>query len=394
MIMTGSAYEHNTVSGATNTKDAFRRHLSEVGFLMDQPPPVVMQELARHMGLQRFAECRQIMAGAPPGEELQSRLYDFMRDLREANLLRSLSPDVTLDTSYYLYEKAVPLLTPGKRVLELGCWTGGLVSFIAGNHPDCVVVGVDRARRILELNRAHYKLPNLRFELWDYRVAKPEALPQADVLLCSLGTNNDCPPGMYTAEDSLHVRASKGYQREKDEAFSYFVRWREAASDDAMLLSVLRVITFPRFLAFVDASQESGWTALLDRFAFVACPSNKEAILSLVFAARSAGPIHEDAILSHWMAIRAGNQQLAQLVGPSALGLYRSLGEKQVLAKRDLRNSQGLVVQEELGICGSFGYIYGQDPLPNHRLVLMSIAQAESQRHGFAQTANSLAARS
>jgi hypothetical protein len=293
---------HNALLGVTNTKYAFRQHLGRIGFLMDQPPQLVMQEFVRHLGPQRYAQYQQINAAAHNGEEGQNRIYDFMQDLREANLLRCLSPDVTLDTSYYLYEKVLPHLTCGKRVVELPCWTGGLSSFIAENHPDCAVTGVDRARRIVELDRLHYGLPNLDFMLWDYRHGKPNDLEPADLLLCGLGTNNDCPPGAYTALDPLTVRASGGYQREKQEASRYFTHWRQAAKDEAILLTVLRVFTFPRFLAFMDAAHEAGWTPLVEQFAFVPCPSNKEAIPSLVFAARPSEPMNEDVALSNWMA--------------------------------------------------------------------------------------------
>lgn len=381
-----NARQPSAMLGVTNTKYAFRQHLSRIGFLMDQPAQLVMQEFVRHMGPQRYSQYQQIMGAAHQGEEGQNRLYDFMQDLREANLLRCLSPDVTLDTSYYLYEKVLPLVTPGKRVIELACWTGGLSSFIAENHPDCTVTGVDRAKRIVELNRLHYSLANLDFQVWDYRHGKPMELEPADLLLCGLGTNNDCPPGAYTALDPLTIRASDGYRREKQEASRYFLNWRQTAKDGAILLTVLRVFTFPRFLSFLDAAQEAGWTALLDRYAFVACPSNKESIPSLVFAAQPSQPMDENVVLSHWMRVCAGSRQLAQFAGPAALGMYRSLGEKRVLAHREFSDNRGIPVREELGICGAFGYVYGQDARPDHRLVLISIAQAESEQRSFVQT--------
>ena len=40
---------HNALLGVTNTKYAFRQHLSRIGFLMDQPPQLVMQEFVRHL---------------------------------------------------------------------------------------------------------------------------------------------------------------------------------------------------------------------------------------------------------------------------------------------------------------------------------------------------------
>lgn len=71
-----------------------------------------------------------------------------MGDTTEANLLRSIDPDVTVETSYPLYRMSLPLLKPGVRVLELACWTGGLSSFIAANHPECRVMGVNRVERL------------------------------------------------------------------------------------------------------------------------------------------------------------------------------------------------------------------------------------------------------
>lgn len=361
-------------------KDAFRQHLERLGFVMDQPWETVLQELGRHMGPQRYAEYQRIVGAGHQGEESENRLYDFVQDMREANLLDCLRPNVTLDTSYHLYEKALPHLTAGRRVIELGCWTGGLSSFLAENHADCHVTGVDRARRIIELDRSHYCLPNLQFTLWDYREAKPNELQPADLLLCGLGTNNDCPRGINANCDPLRVRESEGYKRGRYEAVRYFRNWRQVARDGALLLAVLRITTFPRFLSFIDAAQEAGWTPLVDQFSFVACPTNKESIPSMPFAARPCEPVSEDAVLSQWMQTWSGQQPLAVFSGPVALGVYRALGPKQVLAQREVRNDAGFVGREELGICGPCGYIYGQSARPDHRLMLISIAQAESQR--------------
>jgi len=38
-----------------------------------------------------------------------------------------------------------------------------------------------------------------------------------------------------------------------------------------------------------------------------------------------------------------------------------------------------------MGICGAFGYLYGQDARPDYQLVLMSIAQAENDSRSFVQ---------
>jgi hypothetical protein len=372
--------------GVTNTKYAFRQHLSHIGFLMDHPHQVVAQELMRYMGTERYACFQQLHAASlRGGQEEDDRVYDFMQDLQEANLLRCMVPDVTLDTSYFLYEKALPLLTPGKRLLELGCWTGGLASFIAENHPDCTVVGADRVPRILELNRVHYRLPNLSFALWDYRHDKPEELEPADILLCGMGTTSDCPPGAYTHHDSLIMRSLPGYLREKQEARRYFLHWRQAVKDGGVLLTVLRISTFARFLASVDAAHEAGWTTLWSQLRIVSCPMSQQKIPSLAFTALPSQLISEDIALAHWTNACL-SEPMINVLGAPALALYRALGDKQVLAIRECLNMHSRVAREEVGICGAIGYIFGQDDRPDYALALITVAQAENQRKSFQVT--------
>jgi len=233
----------------------------------------------------------------------------------------------------------------------------------------------------LDLNRALYNLPNLSFSEWDYRKPKPADLEPADILVCGLGTNNDCPPRAYVSLDPRRVRDSKGYRCEKTELSRYFRSWRQAARPDALLWTVLRITTFPRFLACLDAAQAAGWTPLTENFAAVGCPANKEHIPSLVFRAASRQRMMEDEALSHWIRMAAGSHEIASFAGPPALAMYRVLGRKKVLGRRRVSDRGGAI--EELGVCGAFGYIYVQDVRPDHRLALISIPKAEQFQQLF-----------
>ena len=110
--------------------------------------------------------------------------------------------------------------------MELACWTGGLASFIAENHPECTLVGVDRAVHP-GLESRTLQAPQSQFQTVGLSQRQGQGPEPADVLLCGLGTNNDCPPGIYTADDSLKVCASKGYEREKQEGLRYFMHCAE-----------------------------------------------------------------------------------------------------------------------------------------------------------------------
>lgn len=370
------------VTGLGNTKYEFGRHLSHLGYELGKPRDYVLGELRKHMGEARFQQYVKV-ASVRGGDAAQNQVYDFMTDMREANLLRSACPDATLDTSYYLYEKCLRRLTAGKRVIELACWTGGLASFIAERHPDCQVVGVDRAKRVIEVDRAHFDLPNLGFVEWDYRYAKPDDLEPADVLLCGMGINNNVGFGVHDKCDPGAVRQSPGYQREREEGLTYFRNWRQAARPGASLITVLRVMTFMRFVAFIDAAQETGWAPMLEEFTFVQVPSNREQIPSLLFTAEPSERLSEDEALSHWVRITVGKPEVAQVAGPVALGLFRVLSNKHVLAHREYRNEMGFTTTEELGVCGCFGYMFGQDTRPDYRLALTTVEQIHAVADGL-----------
>ncbi|HEX2917182.1 MAG TPA: class I SAM-dependent methyltransferase [Edaphobacter sp.] len=367
------------MDGLSNSKFALRQHLLHLGFLFGVPREAVAERLNKHMGPERAKRYNDLLSDKNiTGEDRENAIYDFFSDLTEANLLRSLSTDVTLDTCYSLYEKATPYFIPGARVLELACWTGGFSSFMAEQHTDCFVTGVDRASKIIDICNTLYRSANLSFLQWDYRHRKPTPLQPADLLLCSLGTNNNCPREAYASFDSTSVRSTTGYLCEKREAWRYFKRWRQAAKPSAALFAILRAFTFPRFLAFIDAAQEAGWRPLLDECTTVECAGNKEHIPFFAFRAERSAVIDEDLALSHFTRLMNRTDQWGTVSGPAAMGVYRSLGNRRVLATKETRDKSGLLIIEEVGICGSFGYLYRHDTFPNVDLTFLSRTLTES----------------
>jgi SAM-dependent methyltransferase len=371
------------IPGVTDTKFAFAQHLARLGFEIDAPPDVVRQMMTQCLGPQRAHEFHEVCSSASStGADGQNAMYDFVRTLREANLLRSVNTGVTLDTSYFLYDRARPFLDPASKVIELGCWTGALASFIAEQHPSCDVVGVDRAAHIIELNRQLYNFPNLAFCQWDYRTEKPGRVEPANLLLCGLGTTYACPPDAYCTLDPRVIRQSAGYQLEFSEAFAYFSQWRQAATSEARLLAVLRVNAFPRFLAFIDAAHAAGWEPALDEFGMVHCPSNHESIPFLSFVARESALLSEDILLSRFVFLQEG-VPFPSLSGPAALAMFRSFGDRTVLASRDCKGASGPVVMQELGVSGAFAYVFTRSTAQMFELLLLPRWRADHIRQVF-----------
>lgn len=275
----------------------------------------------------------------------------------------------------HLLHLGFALGAPGELVTQR---TGGFSSFIAEHHPDCSVTGVNRAVKIIAICKKLYHASNLSFAEWDYCRTRPTAVLPADILLCSLGTNYDCPREAYASFASTFVRSATGYRCEKKEALRYFKRWRQAAKPGASLFAVLRLVTVPRFLAFIDAAQEAGWKPLLEECASVECTGTQEHIRFFVFRAERTSAANEDIALSHFTRIMNRSEEWGTVSGPAAMGVYRSLANRQVLAKNETRDQAGVLLVEEVGVCGSLGYLYRHDTLPRIDLTLLSRSMAEA----------------
>ena len=363
----------------SDVKNEFARHLAGIGCEFGTPRAHVREKLRLRMGEERYAHFDAV-ARAVRSPAQQQELYTLFEDLVEGNLLRSLDPDATFDASFHLYRRSVPLLTPGVRVVELGCWTGGLASFIAARHPQCEVIGVDAARKVISACNAFYRLPNLRFQPWNYRRPKPEDLEPADVLLCSLGVTHEVSD-TDELPDPAEVRRSRPYQAERDHAAVFFSTWRRASKDGGVLLTALRLQLFIRFLAWVDAAGGAGWAPRLDRLWHVGPPGGGGTLTGMVFEARDSEPLAEDWIVDRWAWFNRGGHLHACLKGGAALAAYRALGGRETLAARQYLFERRLT-GDEVGLAGSTGYVFTQDAVSDYRLLLVTQSRARELATG------------
>jgi SAM-dependent methyltransferase len=186
--------------------------------------------------------------------------YQLLETPAEANTLVSLQSKVFLDVSAILYQAVSPHIRPGTRVADLGCFTGALVSWVAENHPDCAVVGVDSNRKAIQFARELAKQPNATFAEWDYAQAGPCPVQPCDILLSTFGVDfSHHIEGARCSLDVSDLRNSDYYRSRREEALPYFRCWKQAAKPEAALLAVLRVPGIDPCLALVDAANDAGW---------------------------------------------------------------------------------------------------------------------------------------
>lgn len=355
-----------------DVKRAFAEHLQSIGYEIGTPHNVILEKLRKRMGEQRFKEFQTRHGHSAFSQE---EFYQLFQDIIEGNLMRSLDGCATLDASFSLYQRCTAKLDRGTRVLELGCWTGGLASFIATRHPQCSVVGADFAHEVVQACRDHYRLPNLSFQRWNYRWPKPDDLEPADVLLCAMGVVHHMPSN-GSLPNPRELRRCQEYRTQRDHADGYFRMWRSAAREGGVLFAALRIGLFERFLAWMDGAQEAGWTPCLDRLWHVDMTGEKSPLPGLMFEARKSDPLPEDAVIDRWTWFARRNHLFACLKGAEALTAFRALAGKKVQGTREYRNN-GLLTGDEVGVAGGTGYVFTHDAVSQFRMLLVSSPRAE-----------------
>jgi len=71
--------------------------------------------------------------------ELKEELKAFFADF--GPLFETREENIYLVTAYEVYMAMRPLLVPGARIADMGCYTGALVAWLATKHPECQVFG-------------------------------------------------------------------------------------------------------------------------------------------------------------------------------------------------------------------------------------------------------------
>ena len=113
----------------------------------DAPAKRVELKLQRLMGPTRYERWLAVTDRFHMGTAMIDEVYACLETLEEAAAAMSHQFSLTERTFLAALDPVQPLLGPGARIAELGCFTGATTKWLALNHPALEVVGVDRLSR-------------------------------------------------------------------------------------------------------------------------------------------------------------------------------------------------------------------------------------------------------
>jgi SAM-dependent methyltransferase len=366
-----------------NTKNEMVSFFTKYGLQFGKSEQAIAKHLLRLLGQERYDNFLDVTEAAEAGDVPRQALYELMETPAEANTLISIQSKVFLDVSAILYLAISPLIRPGTRVADLGCFTGAFASWVADNHPDCAVVGVDNNSKAIRFACELAKQQNAAFVQWDY--SRPGQCPvePCDFLLSTFGIDfHSHNEEAHCSLDVSDLRNSDYYRARKEEALPYFRCWKQAAKPEAALVAALRVRGIEPCLALVDAAHEAGWSLDLSNSSHVRVDEERFPIFHFQ-ADGSTQPPTQNQLLGWWGEEEMGTVFDATYKDPFALVLYHALGEKTILETREKTYDGGHTMRKMIGTCGPFAFLFSRATTGYADLRLVPLGQVLSLRITF-----------
>lgn len=322
------------------------------------------------MGREKYENWTELNLLLDLGLDVEADRYRLLQSVAEWSCGSSLQSQLMLEIGVWLDEKVARHRSDTSKICDLGCGAGLLTSWFAREYPTCQVIGVDALENALDCARQLEQAGNLSFHLWNYNDPKPEQVPRSDFLLCSLGF---CFPPRKAFEmwDASSLRDSELYKARKQDVQGCLTHWREASTENAWLLTVLRLPHTTQFLAMVDAAHESGW--VFNRAESKMLTVESESFPALAFQTGTAEVPSEDELL----AFLAEADPHRALFGNPALLLFRALGDKRILDSGQKTFADGHTMETVLGTSHSLAFSFSRATTEFCRLELLPLTQLD-----------------
>jgi SAM-dependent methyltransferase len=269
-----------------------------------------------------------------------------------------------------------PLLGPGARIADLGCFTGATAKWLALNDPTIEVVGIDHLGTLLDMAAATAPR-NCRFLARDYAALTAEDGP-FDVLVCTLGIDFDQQEVMADRrnlyrEDPTDVPPVARLRAALEPALA---GWRRAAKAGAVASAVLRIPNVETLYAVAAAANTAGW--LVEPSLASRINAGREGWLTrlVLRAAGGEGASTDfDALLAAYCLV--GDRAVVP-DGAALLDFRRLIGPKPVKSC-ETTFGDGHVGIREVGRHAEGGYIYDWTTTFWRRLTLVPASEFDPE---------------
>ena len=189
--------------------------------------------------------------------------YKFCKDFRETSVLMYFQSDLFLENSIKVL-KNIEEIKP-RKILELGCYNGILLNYMAENYPDQNFTGIDVENQIIEFAKQRFKKNNLNYFPFEY--GDLFNLQDTYDFIFTLFGIEEIPSKIKF--DTYKIRNNKNYFS-KYNFFNLFFKDLNLVREEGTIFSpLIRIPDLNCLLSFLDAATYNQWKLKDDKIDFV-----------------------------------------------------------------------------------------------------------------------------
>ena len=189
-----------------------------------------------------------------------------------------------------------------RKTLELGCYNGILLNYIADNYPDQNFTGIDIENKIIEFAKQRFKKNNLNYFPLEYKNLS-NLKDKYDFIFTLFGVE-DIPSKIKF--DTYKIRNNKNYLSKYDFFNLFFENLKSIREEGTIFFPLIRITDLNCLLAFLDASVNNQWILKDDKINYVKSrnfDNEMESIPSFLLKYNSVNKINEKIDLDYFFKI-------------------------------------------------------------------------------------------
>jgi SAM-dependent methyltransferase len=220
------------------------------------------QLFIKEFGEERTDKLNQLFADRFDNPE-KGNPYSFCENFRESSCLMYFQSDFFYENSIKLLE-TVESLKP-RKTLELGCYNGILLNYLAELYTGEKFIGIDVEEKIVGFANERFKRDNLDFLTLDYKDIFT-LNNKFDFIFTLFGVES-IPSGIKS--DTYKIRNNTSYLAIHKYFDNFFKYLKPVVEDKSNFLPLIRIKDLEDLLAFLDAGKKNNWSLKDNKIDFV-----------------------------------------------------------------------------------------------------------------------------
>ena len=245
-----------------NIKKNYKKYCNENFLRFNLEEGQIWRKFVKEFGEERTQELNQLFVDRFENNTKENP-YTFCQNFKETSTLMYFQTDFFLENSlkiFELFEEIFP-----NNILELGCYNGILLNYLAEKYPSQNFTGIDIEEKIIGFANEKFNQKNLKFLPLEYKNLH-KLNDKFDLIFTLFGIENiPC----HIRLDKFEIRDNNDYKVRYDYFYDFFNNLKSIINNKTLFCPLIRIPDLNCLMAFMDAASNHKWKLKDNKIDFV-----------------------------------------------------------------------------------------------------------------------------